>query len=394
VCLIEIIGRRPKVDFNFTEKQNALREKVREYVDTNITPAVVREIEEKDEFPHDLVKKFCDLGLAKVNIPEAYGGLGGDIVDLMIVFEEIAKKLPVLCWNLGNILLYGNEIISVNGNQEQKDEFLPKLARGEIMFCFAITEPNAGSDAASIKTKAFFDNGYYVINGGKMFITGAGVSNYAVTFTRTAESKYGGITSFIVDTSLEGYSAKSIKKLAFHGSNTCEVVYDNVRVLPRFILGGEEKGLNNGWKQEMKLLNQERLVLSSMTLGMAQASFDEALSFAREKMKRTSPSTEVQSIQHDIAEMASELEAMKVLAYSTAWKEAKGLNPVRETSMTKYFCAETAKSIIMKGMNVLGENAASTDYNMQRNLREILIFSIGGGTSQIQKNIICKTYGL
>ena len=123
---------------------------------TNISRAVVREIEEKDEFPHDLVKKFCDLGLAKVNIPEAYGGLGGDIVDLMIIFEEIAKKLPVLCWNLGNILLYGNEIIGVNGNQEQKDEFFPKLARGEIMFSFAITEPNAGSDAAGIKTKGVF----------------------------------------------------------------------------------------------------------------------------------------------------------------------------------------------------------------------------------------------
>jgi alkylation response protein AidB-like acyl-CoA dehydrogenase len=385
------------VDFNFTDKQNALREKVRGYVEDNISRDVIREIEEKDEFPHDLVKKFCDLGLAKVNIPEAYGGLGGDIVDLMIIFEEIAKKLPVLCWNLGNILLYGNEIIGVNGNREQKAEYLPKLARGEIMFAFAITEPNAGSDAAGIKTKALKavpEDGSYVINGGKMFITGAGVSTYAVTFARTAESKYGGITSFIVDTSLEGYSAKSIKKLAFHGSNTCEVVYDNVRVLPRFILGGEEQGLNNGWKQEMKLLNQERLVLSSMTLGMAQASFDEALKFAREKIKRTSPSTDVQSIQHDIAEMASELEAMKVLAYSTAWKEAQGLNPVRETSMTKYFCAETAKHIIMKGMNVLGENAASMDYDMQRNLREILIFSIGGGTSQIQKNIICKTYGL
>ena len=125
------------MDFNFTDKQNALRDKVREYVDTNITRAVVREIEEKDEFPHDLVKKFCDLGLAKVNIPEAYGGMGGDIVDLMIVFEEIAKKLPVLCWNLGNILLYGNEIIGVNGNQEQKDEFLPKLARrrNHVQFC-------------------------------------------------------------------------------------------------------------------------------------------------------------------------------------------------------------------------------------------------------------------
>ncbi len=382
------------MDFNFTEKQNALRDKVREYVDTNISRAVVREIEEKDEFPHQLVKKFCDLGLAKINIPKAYGGMGGDIVDLMILFEEIAKRLPVLTWNLGNILLYGNEIIGVNGNQEQKDEYFPKLAAGEIMFSFGITEANAGSDAAGIKTKAFFDKGHYVINGGKMFITGAGVTQYTVTFARTAEHKYNGITSFIVDTSLEGYSARPIKKLGFHGSNTCEVVYDNVRVLPQCILGGEAKGLNNGWKQEMKLLNQERLVLSACTLGMAQSAFDEALQFARKKMQRTSPSTDVQSIQHDIAEMASELEAMKVLAYSTAWKEAQGLNPIRETSMTKYFCAETAKRIIMKGMNVLGENAASMDYDMQRNLREILIFSIGGGTSQIQKNIICKTYGL
>ena len=385
------------MDFNFTEKQNALRDKVRGYVEDNITPDVIREIEERDEFPHDLVKKFCDAGLARVNIPEAYGGLGGDIVDLMIIFEEVAKKLPVLCWNLGNILLYGNEIIGVNGSPEQKAEYFPKLAKGEIMFSFGITEPNAGSDAAGIKTKALRavpEDGHYVINGGKMFITGAGVTTYTVTFARTAESKYGGITSFIVDTSLPGYSAKNIKKLAFHGSNTCEVVYDNVRVKPDCILGGEAKGLHNGWKQEMKLLNQERLNLSAMTLGMAQASFDEALAFAREKMQRTSPSIEVQSIQHDIAEMAAELEAMKVLAYSTAWKEAKGMNPVRETAMTKYFCAETAKRIIMKGMNVLGENAALMHYEMQRNLREILIFSIGGGTSQIQKNIICKTYGL
>lgn len=385
------------MDFNFTEKQNALREKVRGYVEDSICRDVIREIEEKDEFPHDLVKKFCDCGLAKVNIAEEYGGLGGDIVDLMIIFEEVAKKLPVLCWNLGNILLYGNEIIGVNGSPEQKAEYLPKLTKGEIMFSFAITEPNAGSDAAGIKTKALRavpDDGYYVINGGKMFITGAGVSTYTVTFARTAESKYGGITSFIVDTSLTGYSTKSIKKLAFHGSNTCEVVYDNVRVSPQCILGGEEKGFNNGWKQEMKLLNQERLSLSAMTLGMAQASFDEALKYAQEKMKRTSPSTEVQSIQHDIAEMAAQLEAMKVLAYSTAWKEAQGMNPIRETAMTKYFCAETARHIIMKGMNVLGEDAASMDYDMQRNLREILIFSIGGGTSQIQKNIICKTYGL
>lgn len=119
------------MDFNFTEQQNEFRDKVRGYVDTNITPSVVREIEEKDEFPHDLVKKFCDLGLAKVNIPEEYGGMGGGIFELMIINEEIAKKLPVLGWNTGNILLYGNEIIGVNGNKEQKDEFFPKLGRAK-----------------------------------------------------------------------------------------------------------------------------------------------------------------------------------------------------------------------------------------------------------------------
>jgi alkylation response protein AidB-like acyl-CoA dehydrogenase len=380
------------VDFNFTDEQNTLRDKVRKFADANITRTVIQEIDRKDEFPLDLIKKFSAEGLAMVNVPEAYGGLNGNIVDLMIIFEEIAKKCPVFCWNIGNILLYGTEIISVNGSESQKDLYLPKLARGEIMFSFGLTEPNAGSDAASIKTRAVYQDGYYVINGSKIFITGAGVTNYTITFTRTAESKYNGITSFIVDTSLNGYSAKPIKKLGFHGSNTCEVVYDNVKVLPQAILGGEEKGLNNGWKQEMKLLNQERLCLSAMTVGMAQSSFDEALMFAREKMRRTDPSVNVQSMQHNIAEMASKIEAMRVLAYSAAWKEAGGYNPIRETAMTKYFCAETAKEVILKGMDVLGESAGSMDFDMQKNLREILIFSIGGGTSEIQKNIIWKTF--
>ncbi|RPI95872.1 MAG: acyl-CoA dehydrogenase [Spirochaetales bacterium] len=382
------------MDFKFSEKQDQLRERVRNYVEREIPREKAREVDREGKFPMDLVRKFVDMGLCGINISGEYGGMDGDIFDLMIIFEEISRRLPVLCWSLGNILLYGNEIISVNGSPEQKKEFLPKLTRGEIMFSFAITEPNAGSDAAGIMTKAEFKDGFWELNGSKMFITGAGVTEYTITFARTSPSKYGGITSFIVDTKQEGYSTKEIDKLGYHGSNTCEVYYDNVKVLPQYILGGQEKGLNNGWKQEMKLLNQERLVLSACAIGMAQAAYEDALEYAIAKLQRGNPLADTQAIQHTLAKMATELEVARTFAYATAWKEAAGYSPTKETSMCKYFAAETSKNIIRQGVNILGPDGSSMDYDMQRYLRDILILSIGGGTTQIQKNIISKSVGL
>ncbi|MBP7734366.1 MAG: acyl-CoA/acyl-ACP dehydrogenase [Spirochaetes bacterium] len=382
------------MDFKFTEQQDQLRERIRNYVETEIPRARAREIDREGKFPADLVKKFADLGLCGINVAKEYGGMGGDVFDLMIIFEEVSRRLPVLCWALGNILLYGNEIISVNGSQEQKQEFLPKLAKGEIMFSFAITEPNAGSDAAGIITKAEFKDGHWLINGSKMFITGAGVTQYTVTFARTSSSKYGGITSFIVDTNQEGYTTREIDKLGYHGSNTCEVYYENVKVLPQYILGGQEKGLNNGWKQEMKLLNQERLMLSACAIGMAQAAYEDALAYAIEKLQRGSQAVDTQAIQHTLAKMATELEVARTFAYATAWKEVAGLSPTKETSMCKYFAAETSKNVIKQGVNILGMDGSSMDHDLQRYLRDILILSIGGGTSQIQKNIISKVIGL
>ena len=201
------------MDLNFTQEQQALRQTMREFVEKEIPREYAREFDRQDQFPFELIKKLAAYDLARINIEPQYGGKGGTILELMIIFEEIAKRLPTLCWSFGNILLYGNEIIGVNGSQAQKEMFLPKLGRGEIMFSFAITEPNAGSDAASIKTRAVLEDGAYVINGNKMFITGAGVTTYTVTFARTAESKYNGITSFIVDTSLPGYSARAVEKI-------------------------------------------------------------------------------------------------------------------------------------------------------------------------------------
>jgi len=382
------------VDFKFSEKQDQLRERVRNYVETEIPREKARQIDREGKFPLDLVKKFADMGLCGINISKEYGGMDGDIFDLMIIFEEISRRLPVLCWALGNILLYGNEIISVNGSMEQKKEFLPKLTKGEIMFSFAITEPNAGSDAASIMTRAELKDGCWVLNGNKMFITGAGVTEYTVTFARTGKSKYGGITSFLVDTRQEGYTTREVEKLGYHGSNTCEINYTDVKVLPEYILGGQEAGLNNGWKQEMKLLNQERLVLSACAIGMAQAAYEDALEYAIVKLQRSNPTVDTQAIQHTLAKMATELEVSRTFAYATAWKEAAGYSPTKETSMCKYFAAETSKNIILQGVNILGADGSSMDHDMQRYIRDILILSIGGGTSQIQKNIISKLVGL
>lgn len=381
------------MDLFFDDNKKALWDKMQAFADKELTREFVREFDKNDEFPHVLLKKLSDLGISKINIAPEYGGMGGDIIDLMIIFEVLATRMPTLCWALGNILLYGNEIIGINGSTEQKEKYLPKLARGEITFSFAITEPNAGSDAAAIRTRAFFEDGHYVINGNKMFITGAGVTDYTITFVRTAKSRYGGITAFIVNTSSEGYSARPIKKLGYNGSNTCEVNYDNVKVLPEDILGGEA-GLNNGWPQEMKLLNQERLLLSSMALGIGRAAVEDAMEFAKPRIRSGTSDSDCQAIKHTLAEMAADLEAARMLAYSTAWKEAKNLECIKETSMTKLFCGETVKKIVLQGINILGEYGGLMDYDMQRYMREIPILSIGGGTSQVQKNIIAKICGL
>lgn len=381
------------MEFSFSNRQNLLRDQIRQFVELEIPRELARDLDRRDEFPRDLLRKLAGLGITSVNIPVEYGGQGGDVIDTMIIYEEISRRLPVLAWTLGNIMLYGNEIISINGSSEQKNRFLPGLARGELMFSFALTEPDAGSDAANIKTRAVYRDGYYYISGSKMFITGAGVADYAITFTRTGQSRYGGITSFIVNTRSEGYSARPIKKLGYHGSNTCEVYYDNVKVSPGDILGGED-GLDKGWQQEMKLLNQERLVLSSCALGIGQAALEDALSFAREHFKFRQSGDRFQSVQHRLVEMATELEAARQLAYHAAWKEIQGIECIKETSMAKYFSSEIAKKVVVQGMNIMGAYGSLMEFDMQRYFRDVPILSIGGGTTQIQKNIIGKKLGL
>jgi alkylation response protein AidB-like acyl-CoA dehydrogenase len=381
------------MDYSFSDEQNMLRDTIRKFVQAEIPRELAIAIDEEDRFPHELIQKLSDLGFMGINVPEAYGGMGGNVIDEMILFEEVSKRLPVLAWAAGNIILYGNEIIGTNGNEEQKKKYLPRLAKGELKFAYALTEPNAGSDAASIRTKAVLKDGKYVINGSKIFITGAGISDIVVTNARTAESRFEGITDFLVETTSEGFSTRPIKDLGYRGSNTCEVYYDDVKVPPENILGGPEC-LNEGWKQMMRLLNTERLLLSSCALGIGQGAFDYALRYAKEREQFGQPIGHFQVIQHMLVEMATELEAARQLAYYAAWRDTQGKEAVKETSMSKYFCAEVAKKICLQGVQILGGYGFTMEYDAQRFLRDVLVLSIGGGTTQIQKNIIGKQLGL
>ena len=381
------------MDFSLTEEQTMLKDTIRRFMETEVPREVAVEIDEKDEFPRELLQKLCDLGFMGINVPEEYGGQGGNIIDEMIFFEEISKRLPVLAWAAGNIILYGSAIIGVNGSDQQKKKYLPRLAKGELIFAYALTEPNAGSDAASIQTKAVLKDGYYVLNGTKMFITGAGVSDITVTNARTAESRFGGITDFLVDTKSEGYAARPIKDLGYRGSNTCEVNYDDVKVPVENILGGPEK-LNNGWSQMMRLLNSERLLLSACALGIGQGAFEYALNYSKEREQFGKPIGRFQAIQHMLVEMATELEAARQLAYYAAWRDIQGMEAVKETSMSKYYCTEVAKKVCLQGVQILGGYGYAMEYDAQRYLRDVIVLPIGGGTTQIQKNIIGAQLGL
>ncbi len=381
------------MDYSFTKEQQELRDKTAAFVKSEIPREKAREVDATGEFPHDLMQKLADQGFWKINVPREYGGDGGSVVDLMIFFQEISRGLPVLSWTAGDVLLYGNNILKVNGNEEQRRKYLPGLMKGELLFCFALTEPDAGSDAANIQMSAEKTGNEYVLNGNKMFISGASVAQISVTNTRTGPDRYNGITSFLVDTESEGYNATPIKKLGFKGSDTCEVYFKNVKVDPDSILGGQEC-FNKGWHQMMRLLNGERLVLSACAIGISEAVLSDCIAFVRQQKKSRPSKFKYQETEHKIAEMAAQLEAAKQLAYYSAWMMTEELDCVKETSMCKVFCAETGKKIALGGLEIMGARGYSMQSDVQRFFRDIPILAIGGGTSQIQKNIIAKTLGL
>jgi len=384
------------VDFQFSEQQEMLRAAVREFVEKECPRQLVRKWDEEHVFPMEVFEKLKGLGIMGIITPPEYGGTGGSIVDYTIVVEELARSG---FWGLASyfnaVIMYGTDMILHCGNQEQKKYYLPRLCRGELLFAYGITEPDSGSDAAAARTVAVEQGDHYVLNGTKMFITLADKADYTITLARTDRDvpKHKGLSLFIVDTGSKGYQAKPIKKMGGFTDTTCEVVYDNVKVPKTHVLGGPE-AVNKGWQLLISTLETEHLEVAANSLGYAQAAFDDALQYAKERNAFGQTIGKFQAISHLLAEMAVDLHLARLCVYHLAWLRDANKPCYKESCMAKLAATECWTSMAHRAMQIFGGYSLMYEYDVQRYLRDSYILLIGGGTRQIQKNMIAKALGL
>ncbi len=383
------------MDFKLNEEHLMLTETIRKFMDKECPRELVRDLDKKDEFPEQIFSKLTKLGVTGLTIPTEFGGTGRDIYGAVIVLEEISKRYAALGWVFVMSVFYGGENITKFGTIDQQKAYLPKLAEGNILFSYALTEPNAGSDVAAVQTSANKKGSDYIIHGTKTFITGANHSDYMLTLVRTDKtvSKNKGLSLFIVDSKSEGISIYPIEKLGYKGSSACEVVFEDVIVPETNILGGVEF-LNRGWPVLLSTLDVEHIEVAACGLGIAEGAFDDALVYTKQREQFGKTIGKFQAISHMLAEMYTEIEASRLIIQRTSWLIQNNKTCSIESAMAKYYATETAKKVSLQSMQILGGYGYTMEYDIQRYVRDSLVLPIGGGTTQIMKNIIAGRLGL
>lgn len=372
----------------FEREHELVRQLAREFAEKEIKPTA-EEVDETGEFSMEVYKKMADAGFLGIKIPQKYGGSGGDHRSYVIVMEELAKASGVsTIWISSPNSLQSTPILR-DGTEEQKEKYLRPMVTGEKMFCFALTEPGAGSDAASILTTAVADGDDYILNGRKTFITGAPVSDYIIVFAKTSEEVGAkGISTFIVDSKLPGVSfGKPEHKMGMIGCPTSDVVLDNVRVSKNDMLGREGKGFINA----MKTLSVGRLGIAAQALGLATGAMEEAVKYAKARHQFGKPLAQFQNTRFILAEMEVKLAAIRHLTYDAAYKMDQGDSADKEASMAKLFATEEAKWIIDKALQIHGGYGYIREYPVERMYRDIRVTSLYEGTSEVQKMVIAAS---
>lgn len=372
----------------FEKEHELVRQLAREFAENEIKPTA-EEVDETSEFPMEIYKKMAAAGFLGIKIPQEFGGSGGDHRSYAIVMEELSKASGVsTIWISSPNSLQSTPIL-VDGTPQQKEKYLRPMVTGEKMFAFGLTEPGAGSDAASILTTAEKDGDDYILNGRKTFITGAPVSDYVIVFAKTdASAGAKGISTFIVDTKLEGVSfGKAENKMGMIGCPTSDVVLDNVRVSKDAMLGKEGKGFINA----MKTLSVGRLGIACQALGLAEGAMEEAIKYAKARHQFGKSLAKFQNTQFMIAEMETKIAAMRHLVYDAAYKMDLGQKADKEASMAKLFATEEAKWVIDKALQIHGGYGYIKEYPIERMYRDIRVTSIYEGTSEVQKMVIASS---
>jgi isovaleryl-CoA dehydrogenase len=375
-------------DLALSDEQQDFVRALRDFAAKEVTQEVI-EANERDHHSPAMAAKLAELGWWSLCIDEEYGGSGGTFYDAVLFLEEIARgRVPVSGYGVTLIVVGA---LNKFGSEEQKHELLGNVTRGGVL-AIAMSEPDSGSDVASLKTRARLDNGEWLLNGAKMWCSYAHVASHTLIVCRTQEGseRHEGLSMIMVPHDAEGFTITPIKTLG--GEETNELHLDNVRVPESALLGIE----GNGWTQLMAGLNNERVILSASALGLAQRSFDDALAYAKERKQFGRPVGTFQALQHKFAEMATDLAQARLLVRFVA--QLTDQDPTRmlpqEASMAKLACTELAKRCALEGMQIMGGYGYATEYPMERYLRSAVVTTIYGGTSEIQKNIIAKTLGL
>ncbi len=376
----------------FTEEHEAIRKAVREFVNKEIIP-YVEEWEEATEFPLSVFKKLGELGILGIRYPEKYGGGGSDYFASIVFAEEVARcgmgSLPMA-------LAVQTEMVPPTilefGSEKQIEKYLVPALKGEKIAALAITEPNAGSDVAGIKTYAVQDGDSWIINGSKMFITNATRADFFVVVVKTSKDKgFDGVTLFFVDKDTPGFTvSKKLDKLGMRSSDTAELSFDDCRVPKENILGS----VGQGFYHIMWELQGERLIGSAGGIAMAQHCLDIGIKYAQEREQFNKPLAKFQALRHRFADFASQIEALRQFIYSTAYKFQNKEYPVKEISMCKLLSAQIAFDTADFVLQIHGGYGYMMEYPIQRLWRDIRLYRIGGGTDEIMREIIAKQIGL
>ena len=378
------------MDFELNEEQRDFQRTMREFVDKEIKP-VASEMERSGEYPTEIVEKLKEMGLFGMTIPEEYGGLDLDAVSFAIVFEEIARGWMGIAGTLGSHSL-SCAMIARFGTEEQKAKYLPDLATGKRRTGVGLTEPDAGSDLQGIRTTAVRDGDHYIVNGRKTWITNARHADPLPVMVKTdpnADPRHKGMSILLIDADTPGFEVlRDIGKLGYKGPESCEIVIDNARVPVENLLGGVE---GRGMQQALPALESGRINIAARAVGIAQAAYDAALDYSRQRTAFGQPISDFQAIQLKLADIATNLQAARLLTYWAASEQAAGKRADMQSGMAKYFASEVAINASLEAMRIHGGYGYSTEYVVERLYRDAPLMAIGEGTNDILRMIIAKS---
>lgn len=373
------------MNFTRTEEQEMLRKMVRDFAKNEVEPTAA-ERDEEERFDREIFDKMAELGLTGIPWPEEYGGIGSDFVSYVIAVEELSRVCASTGVTLSAHISLASWPIFKFGTEEQKKKYLTQLASGEKLGAYALSEPGAGSDVSSMRTQAKLEGDHYVLNGSKVWITNGGVADIYVVFAKTNPDEGNrGISAFIVEKDTPGFSTgKKEKKLGIRSSPTTELIFEDCKIPKENLLGEEGKG----FKVAMMTLDGGRNGIAAQAVGIAQGALDEAVGYAKEREQFGKPIANLQGISFKLADMATEIEASRLLTYQAAYLESEGLPYAKASAMAKLLAGDTAMKVTTEAVQVHGGYGYTKDYPVERYMRDAKITQIYEGTQEIQRLVI------